>query len=224
MTSTRQDALTAQLKWKNSEGKPVTFTLRGSPVSIGRAANCGIVLLNTSVSRHHARLEYDGTHYLLRDTNSANGVFINGARLSNTPCAVKHGDLLRIGQVEMSFKIIPGGDLALLADAPIRTTCLEVIKGWQKGLRFELTSEEIVLGRAGSSPDEVHIAILDRAVSRKQAKIIRQGDCFILTDLNSANGTRVNGILIQAPHTLRDGDALEMGETVMVFHVGSPSH
>jgi adenylate cyclase len=77
-----------------------------------------------------------------------------------------------------------------------------------------------VIGRAGGA-GEWDIFLTDRAVSRLHAKVERTGQGFLLTDLGSANGTRVNGVQLADPHLLQDGDAVLIGETILIFHRGA---
>lgn len=60
---------------------PAKFHLMNDVATIGRSEQCDIVVDLKSVSRLHAKIERDGPRYLLYDTHSANGTFINGRRL-----------------------------------------------------------------------------------------------------------------------------------------------
>lgn len=46
--------------------------------TIGRAEGYQLVLANSSVSRCHASIAWDGTDYVLTDQNSMNGTSVNG--------------------------------------------------------------------------------------------------------------------------------------------------
>lgn len=78
--------------------------------------------------------------------------------------------------------------------------------------RYQLGAQPIAIGR---SP-ECEITIMDSNVSRRHAEIQPRGDGFVLIDLGSTNGTRVNGVRV-AERELRDGDELAFGTTRMVF-------
>jgi len=60
-----------------------TYDLGKRELTIGRAANRDIVLRNDAVSREHARLVFENGVYELEDTDSRNGVFINGRRITS---------------------------------------------------------------------------------------------------------------------------------------------
>lgn len=81
------------------------------------------------------------------------------------------------------------------------------------------TDERVVLGEyvvsIGRMPD-CTIVLADPNVSRNHAEVRPQGDGYIVVDLGSTNGTRVNGVRI-TQHELRDGDELMFGNTRMIF-------
>ena len=85
-------------------------------------------------------------------------------------------------------------------------------------LRFLLQEFALPLGDTfiGRNHD-CQITIFDPLISRKHAKIRVFGDRAILEDLGSRNGCRVNGALIQGPHTLAAGDRLRIGKHELVF-------
>ncbi|MBK8996084.1 MAG: diguanylate cyclase [Myxococcales bacterium] len=78
------------------------------------------------------------------------------------------------------------------------------------GQVFALDSEEWTLGRHTQSA----IVLTDDGVSRKHARIVRQGDRYVLEDQGSANGTFVRGEKVDR-HVLTDGDVFQLGPTVM---------
>ena len=77
---------------------------RQQSVLIGRdASECNVVLLNTSVSRRHARLSVDGNNILhIEDIGSTNGTSINGEPI--TPGLIRPlepGSTLKLGEIEL---------------------------------------------------------------------------------------------------------------------------
>ena len=61
------------------------------------------------------------------------------------------------------------------------------------------------------------IVLGDPNVSRHHAEIRPSGDGFMVVDLGSTNGTRINGNRISGQHHLVDGDELRCGNTIMHF-------
>jgi hypothetical protein len=80
------------------------------------------------------------------------------------------------------------------------------------GERYVLREHKVVLGRL---PD-CDITLVDPNVSRQHAEIQPRGDGFVLIDLGSTNGSRVNGIRV-AERELRDGDELGFGNIRLTF-------
>ncbi|WP_295454188.1 FHA domain-containing protein [uncultured Thiodictyon sp.] len=58
------------------------WELGAEDLNIGRAADNDIVLENPGISKRHAHIEADGSHYVLVDDGSANGVFVNQQKVS----------------------------------------------------------------------------------------------------------------------------------------------
>jgi signal transduction histidine kinase len=89
---------------------------------------------------------------------------------------------------------------------------LFVIRGNDQGTRFELEEQAIALGRDSANPLQIH----DTEVSRQHAELQRSENAYLLVDLNSSNGTFVNGKRVQR-HRLSTGDQVQMGSTLMLY-------
>lgn len=107
-------------------------------------------------------------------------------------------DDLRVGQCDVVTEIAAGvrvGSL-LLSD----------------GRRIGLTEQTLGIGRL---PDN-DVVVADPKASRKHAEIRPAGNGFLLVDLQSTNGTRVNGTNV-GEHMLVDGDVIAIGATEFRF-------
>jgi len=80
------------------------------------------------------------------------------------------------------------------------------------GMRVVLGPEPITIGRLPEST----IVVNDPNASRRHAEIRRNGNDVVVVDLNSTNGTRVNGATIRE-RVLNDGDQIVIGTTVLRF-------
>ena len=89
---------------------------------------------------------------------------------------------------------------------------LFVIRGADQGTRFELDGPEIGIGRDSSNAVQLH----DTETSRRHSEILRAGDTYTVTDLDSSNGTFVNGQRV-SQQRLESGDHLQIGRTLMLF-------
>lgn len=81
------------------------------------------------------------------------------------------------------------------------------------GERVPLSGHAVVIGRL---PD-CTITVPDANVSRRHAEVRPSGANFIVIDLGSTNGTKVNGQRIQGEHILNDGDIVSVGHTHVRF-------
>ena len=89
---------------------------------------------------------------------------------------------------------------------------VDVEKGMQslRGLHVDILGP-VVVGRSPSSD----IVIDEPYVSATHARFTLQGPAIVLEDLKSTHGTLVNGHPIGQPVTLRDGDDVQVGDTVL---------
>src|SRR5687768_3007512 len=74
----------------------------------------------------------------------------------------------------------------------------------------------VMIGRG----DEVDLALTDEAVSRRHARIVLADGEVRLTDLDSHNGTRVNGEKVESV-VLRSGDVVSICGATLVLHSGA---
>jgi predicted component of type VI protein secretion system len=66
---------------------------------------------------------------------------------------------------------------------------------------------------------ECDIVLDDAVISRRHAELRPHGDGWVVSDLGSTNGVRVNGRPVQGPQQLRSGDRLELGSTEILFEL-----
>lgn len=83
------------------------------------------------------------------------------------------------------------------------------------GRRVVVPPRGAVLGRSR----ECDVVLDDSSVSRRHARLRPQPDGWVLEDLDSTNGVRVNGRTLRGAQALRSGDRIELGSTEVVFEV-----
>jgi Protein of unknown function (DUF3662)/FHA domain len=106
--------------------------------------------------------------------------------------------------------MLPGEVRADRVHAPASLTLLT---GSRKGQgHFPLSGIQLVMGRA----TDADITLTDPGISRHHARIVREGDDFIVEDLGSTNGTEVNGQLVKR-RRLADGDRVRLGSSTLQF-------
>ena len=75
---------------------------------------------------------------------------------------------------------------------------------------YELTRPEIVIGR----DPNVDLTIPSPAVSRRHARLTREGEGYLLEDLGSSNGTFLNGERLLDRRLLKSGDQVRLGQAI----------
>jgi Nif-specific regulatory protein len=97
---------------------------------------------------------------------------------------------------------------------------LAAISGKLKGAIFSLEEDALVIGRETAA----NVCLADGAVSRRHSMIEKKDEGFVITDLESLNGTFINGVPIRS-RVLEHGDRVRIGDSQFLFllHDGEPS-
>ncbi len=93
---------------------------------------------------------------------------------------------------------------------------LFVIRGVDQGSKFELRTPSVTLGREPNNPIQLH----DTEVSRRHVELRLVDGRYTLVDLNSSNGTYVNGRRVEL-HSLVNGDQIQLGASLLLY-TGAP--
>jgi hypothetical protein len=105
--------------------------------------------------------------------------------------------------------MLPGQRRSARVRAP---ATLVLISGGQPVRVYPLNAAELSIGRS----DRSDIALSDPGVSRNHARVLREGDDFIVEDLRSTNGTEVNGQPVRR-RRLADGDVVKLASSTLQF-------
>ena len=89
---------------------------------------------------------------------------------------------------------------------------LAAISGKLKGAVFALNDETLVIGRETAA----HLCIADASVSRRHSKIEKKESGFVITDLESLNGTFINDVPVKT-RLLEHGDRVRIGDSQFLF-------
>jgi hypothetical protein len=81
------------------------------------------------------------------------------------------------------------------------------------GHRVQIALDPVTIGR---HPD-CDVVLNDQEVSRQHAEVRRDDADFVIIDLGSLNGTKVNGAGVKSPRALQDGDTITIGAHTMRF-------
>ncbi|RKH29817.1 FHA domain-containing protein [Corallococcus praedator] len=105
------------------------------------------------------------------------------------------------------------GLLTEVESRPSRAASITCLTGLDVGRCHALAEAHTDIGRG----EGVALRLRDRAVSRLHARIRREGLGFLLEDLGTPNGVFLNGVRLEAPGTLADGDVVELGRSLLRF-------
>ncbi|UGB38647.1 FHA domain-containing protein [Frateuria soli] len=97
----RASAAAPVLEGANGGLQGQRISLRPGRQTIGRRGDNDIVLDDLSVSASHAWIMNQQNHYVIMNTLSTNGTFVNGKRVHEA--TLRHGDRVRFGQLEFTF-------------------------------------------------------------------------------------------------------------------------
>ena len=91
------------------------------------------------------------------------------------------------------------------------TISLHVVPATGVPFDFEPEDEPVVIGRSS----DAEIAVADRSMSRRHARLFKEDGDWLVEDLGSRNGTLFNGRKITEPTPVRIGTALRIGSTTI---------
>lgn len=208
----------SSLRGLSSFVKGRNFVLCGNTTTIGRDPTSQIHIERQQISWHHATIFSREQDLVLKDLNSCNGTYVNGQRIVER--TLKAGDEVCFGTVAFQVSLHRGQENESVVKEP---PCAagkpeprqdEVRKGFFliDGQPFPLQSITINIGRLSSN----QIVLQNETVSLRHAVLMELEDGWWLEDLNSTNGTFVNGKKI-ARQRLQGGDLLSFGNREVEF-------
>lgn len=96
-----------------------------------------------------------------------------------------------------------------------RAAELEQVEGPGAPRRHRLDRVYLVFGRSA----DAEVRLDSAEVSRRHMALERRGEEYRCEDLESRNGIYLNGVKIHSA-VLREGDALQLGNVVFIYHEG----
>ena len=167
-------------------------------ILIGRTAENDLVFDENFVSRHHAYIEQEGNSYFITDT-STNGTYVNG-RLISSRTRLSNSDEIKIGS-----RIFNLGTILSSSNGKVKS---------EKSITDNINLAELLTQKSkvfiGRSA-ECELVLNDKKISRKHAVLENVGGKYFLTDLNSVNGTFVNGKQITKRTEIKTSDEILIG-------------
>ncbi|MGC9357307.1 MAG: FHA domain-containing protein [Anaerolineae bacterium] len=187
-------------------------------LTMGRAADNDIVLSHSYVSAHHGRFECHDSEWHYIDLGSTNGTFVNGQRMQRA--VLDNGDVLRIGDahgnsVGLTFRSIAQAGVPTYGQYQAQGVSMPMGTR-QLGSQMLGGAPLVIIGR----DPQAQITLEAPVVSRQHARIQETAQGHVITDLNSTNGTFINGRRLTSPHLLQAGDVVQIGPFKLVYEAG----
>jgi hypothetical protein len=155
------------------------------------------------------------------------------ALLSRPAIAFKTDERLRLGEFGIQARTIDPdedpsvepsqgnhGHTQVYSVAERLSAPLQTENPRRSGARLKVAGRTAVVGSGGAvigRSRDCDVVVDDSNVSRRHAEVRPSGANWIVNDLGSTNGVKVNGRRIDAPQSLRSGDTIELGTTRVVF-------
>lgn len=218
------------------------YILDSKPVlTIGRMPGNDVVIKDPTVSRKHARIEFQEGKYLLTDLGSMNGTFVNKVRLSSR--SLEHGDVVTIGKHNLAFlltddELLPlnvlenavkefrqdtGTDMRMAKSAKAGSPILfnKAVTGATGVLLFlaggngeiTLTDESINIGKDLACD----IVVRGLFIGKIACTINRSPDGYLLTYVGGPSKPKVDGEFVKGSKMLKEYDIIEIGSVVLQF-------
>ena len=187
--------------------------------SIGKSKSNDIVLPVPAVSRFHAVIAKKRNEWIITDTFSKNGILINGNKVEGK-AALNDGDVIEIGSIPLVFQC------AEALSSEVKRQIRNQAQGAQKVVAYAvlvdtkshkpvyIKKKDVLIGRE----DNCDIQLLANTVSGSHARIHLTSRGWALSDLDSHNGTKLNGRYINQPQLIFDEDMITFGDRVFVFY------
>ena len=179
-----------------------------------------------------------GDHTGCHDRGSRNGTLLNGEKISARQ-ELKDGDEIGIGATRLKFlwdkgsqeeeedddrtrvasaadfgKKAPGQKVVEKKNSGSVEVKLRVVDGPLHGGVFQNWESPLTIGRGLQN----HVVLLDDAVSTNQAEIVQEGEQYFIVDLNSSNGTFLDGVKAHKTQ-LANGKKIKIGVSTLVFEM-----
>ncbi len=173
------------------------------------------------VSRRHAEIRWANGTYIIRDLGAANPTWVRNNHLESV-APLEDEDVIQIGSTLLQYRaprlpLIETGSQKRSVNldnrcAILRFAAQRLLELGPQRLLLP-TDRQVLIGRAEGND----LRLFDQSVSRRHARLFFEAQRFMLADLGSANGTRLNGQVIGGSAILQPGDRVQLGEFEFVF-------
>jgi ABC-type multidrug transport system ATPase subunit len=183
------------------------FNLDKEKITFGRSPSCDICIDMPVISSQHGYLQRNGNQYEIFDVNSKNGIIYDNQLIRRK--ILKDNDICYIGGI-VSLQILGSLSSSTLPIPVFAPTAIT------NNPNVQIGSQSII--KIGRDPQN-DICINHPSVSRYHAEIRKQNGSLILLDLNSSNGTFVNGKALTRDWVLKVQDIVRIGMSTFTLNI-----
>lgn len=190
--------------------------------SIGKSKSNDIVLPMPNVSRFHAVIAKKRKEWVITDTFSKTGIKLNDRSVHGS-AVIEDGDIITIGSIPLKFLCAEA--VSARSKTQMRNEASElkqntgnvayaVLVDVKTHRPIYLRKKDVLIGRGQNSDIQINLD----TISSEHARIHLTSRGWALSDLNSHNGTKLNGRFITQPQLIFDEDTITFGDRVFVFY------
>ncbi len=199
------------------------FPIKKGITTIGSGNDNDIILEDSSVSAQHCRISFEDGAFYIEDMESEAGTIVNKIKVNYE--RLREGDKITIGRFGFEFSLsdmteteevkavkVDGSeqDVDLEDITPIEQEekldyslpILVVMREGRVERQYNMRQETLLIGREKACD----IRLNDKLVSARHARIKHEGGRYYIEDLNSSNGTFVDGKIVQSLELSGDND------------------
>ena len=204
-------------------------------ITIGRRSGNDIHLDDPGVSKEHAVIQTVGNDHIFEDLGSTNGSTMNGSRI--TRHILQNGDVIELGAYQIKYANIKANpemdydrtmmihavdrEIGAVPQSAGRDASHPSVSTARSSLRagFPLAEVRGIEGEFAGQKIELERPLKTFGTEGEQvAVIMRRPPGYFITHVEGSKTARVNGQAIGSqPHTLQDGDVIEVGREKLEF-------
>ncbi len=199
----------AFLFWTDRKGAVRRTKIGTRPVTIGSGAMCVLTLPDDGAATVHGVVERDHGEVILRRLSRTHDLLVDGRNVEEA--ALKHGNVIEVGRSQVTY-------LEPVALAP-SSLFLRLRREAEPGIvDVEIARAITVIGRA-----EGDLLVEDSSISRVHLEIENFGPGLRwVRDLDSTNGSDLNGTPLIWRRPLEIGDKVKAGRVQITVEEGAP--
>ncbi len=222
----------AWLMFRSGPRAGQSIPLSTEATRIGRDSENDVVVDDPAVSREHATISFENGRYVVEDAGSSSGTVVEGTATGGQTL-LSSGSTLQLGETELVFMqsesaaplsgtgmatgiggAEPGrpGETMVMEQPSTVMAWLAVTAGSDKGKTLQLNEGDTTIGR-GQDND---LIVADAAASRRHAMVKHQNGSFIVVDMGSGGGTKVNNQTVGGK-VVSTGSTITVGQTRMAI-------